>query len=188
MAKKPVSEMEIMFDPKWEAACAGLAIGEEHEVCPDGEWIRYARKLTGINDLFVYHHRKAGSWVLAKWLFPPSKTDTPVALELEAMPLPPDMPGSGRLVGPSLIARCKPVDEMVDQMRARLKNASHHRKKMMDDRAYSRRNAVKYMRSKGMDQAAYQVENGMVGWSAPSESEEQYRDTVSELISLAKAC
>lgn len=184
----PTNEMEITFDPKWEAACAGLAIGEEHEVCPDGEWIRYARKLTGIKDLFVYHHKRAGTWVLAKWLFSPTGTDSPVALELEAMPLPPDMPASGRLVGESLLLRCKPVEEMVDQMKARLKNAADKRRKMMDDRAYSRSNAIKYMRSKGMDQAAHQVENGMVGWTAPSESEEQYRETVSELVSLAKAC
>jgi len=27
-----------------------------------------------------------------------------------------------------------------------------------------------------------------VGWTSPSESEEQYRNTVSELISMAKAC
>ncbi len=183
-----MSQMEITFDPKWEAACAGLAIGEEHEVCPDGEWIRYARKLTGIHDLFVYHHRKADTWVLAKWIYPPSKTDTPVALELESMPMPPDMPASGRLVGEALIARCKPVEETVAAMRERLRKASLHRQQMLDDRKYSRRNAVKYMRSKGMDQAAHQVESGQVGWTAPSESEEQYRNTVSELISMAKAC
>lgn len=183
-----MSEMEITFDPKWEAACAGLAIGEEHEVCPDGEWIRYARKLTGIKDLFVYHHRKAGTWVLAKWIFCPSQTDSPVALELESMSLPPDMPASGRLVGEALLARCKPVEETVDAMREKLRKASMERKAVADDREYSKRNAVKYMRSKGMDQAAYQIENGMVGWSAPSEAEEQYKNTVSELVSLAKAC
>ena len=183
-----MSELEITFDPKWEAACAGLAIGEEHEVCPDGEWIRYARRLTGIKDLFVYHHKRAGTWVLAKWIFCPSQTDSPVALELESMPLPPDMPASGRLGGEALLARCKPVEETVDAMREKLRKAASDRKAMMDDRAYSRKNAARYMRSKGMDQAAAQVEDGSVGWTAPSESEQQYRETVSELVSLAKAC
>jgi hypothetical protein len=182
-----LSEMEITFDPKWEAACAGLAIGEEHEVCPDGEWIRYARRLTGIKDLFVYHHKKAGSWVLAKWLFPPTSTDSPVALELEAMPLPPDMPGSGRLVGDSLISRCKPVDEMVDAMKARLRRASSHRKSMMDERIHSKKNAVKYMRRQGMDHGAHLLEEGMSSWAAPSECENQYNQTVNELMAMAKA-
>lgn len=182
-----MSEIEIVFDPKWEAACAGLAIGEEHEVWPDGEWIRYARKLTGIKDLFVYHHKRAGSWVLAKWLFPPTSTDSPVALELEAMPLPPDMPGSGRLVGESLLARCKPVDEMVESMKERLKRANSHRRAMKDERIESKKGAVKYMRSRGMDEGARALEDGACGWMAPSECTEQYSETVSELMAMAKA-
>lgn len=183
-----MSEIEITFDPKWEAACAGLAIGEEHEVCPDGEWIRYARRMTGIKDLFVYHHRKAKTWVLAKWIFCPSKTDSPVALELESMPLPPDMPGSGRLVGEALLMRCQPVEETVAAMRRKLRKASQHRKQMTEERAYSRRNAAKYLRGKGIDQMAHQIESGAVGWAAPSESETGYQETVSELIAMTKAC
>ncbi len=182
-----MSNMEITFDPKWEAACAGLALGEDHERWPDGEWIHYARRLTGIEDLFVYYHRRAKSWVLAKWLFPPTSTDSPVALELEAMPLPPDMPESGRLVGDSLIARCKPVDEMVESMKARLKKAASPRASMKEERIHSKRNATKYMRSKGLDEAAYRLESGQVGWAAPGECEEQYRETVSELMAMTKA-
>lgn len=182
-----MSEIEIVFDPKWEAACAGLAIGEEHEVWPDGEWIRYARRLTGIKDLFVYHHKRAGSWVLAKWLFPPTSTDSPVALELEAMTLPPDMPGSGRLVGESLLARCKPVDETVAAMRAKLKQANHDRTSAIQERDHSKKGAIKYMRNKGMDHAAARLERGEEAWCAPGETSEQYRNTVSELISMTKA-
>lgn len=182
-----MSDIEITFDPKMEAALAGLAIGEEHEVCPDGEWIRYARRLTGIKDLFVYHHKKANSWVLAKWIFPPTTTDSPVALELEAMPLPPDMPASGRMVGEMLRARCKPVEETVAAMKARLKKAASHRRSIQDERIQSKKNAVKYMKKNGMEQGAYMLEKGAVGWSAPSECQEQYAETVSELMSMTKA-
>lgn len=182
-----MSEIEITYDPKMEATLAGLAIGEEHEVCPDGEWIRYARRLTGIKDLFVYHHKRTGNWILAKWIFPPATTDSPVALELEAMPLPPDMPESGRLVGPGLIARCKPVEETVAAMKERLRKAASHRRSMMDERSESKKSAVKYMRKNGMEHGAHMLDNGAVGWSAPSECREQYSETVSELISMAKA-
>lgn len=182
-----MSEMEITFDPKWEAACAGLAMGEDHERWPDGEWIIYARRLTGIKDLFVYYHRRAKTWVLAKWLFPPTSTDSPVALELESMPFPPDMPESGRLVGDSLIARCRPVDETVAALKEKLKKANSERLSSRDERIHSKRNAVNYMRKKGMDQAAGRLERGEEGWVAPGESNEQYRETVSELMAMTKA-
>ncbi len=182
-----MSEIEIVFDPKWEAACAGLAMSEDHEVCADGEWILYARRLTGIKDLFVYHHKRANSWVLAKWLFHPSQTDSPVALELESMPAHPNDPTSGRLVGEALIARCKPVDEMVESMKERLKRANSHRRAMKDERIESKKGAVKYMRSRGMDEGARALEDGACGWMAPSECTEQYSETVSELMAMAKA-
>jgi hypothetical protein len=182
-----VSEIEIVFDPKWEAACAGLAMSEDHEVCADGEWILYARRLTGIKDLFVYHHKRANSWVLAKWLFHPSQTDSPVALELESMPAHPNDPTSGRLVGEALIARCKPVDEMVESMKERLKRANSHRRAMKDERIESKKGAVKYMRSRGMDEGARALEDGACGWMAPSECTKQYSETVSELMAMAKA-
>jgi hypothetical protein len=182
-----VSEIEIVFDPKWEAACAGLAMSEDHEVCADGEWILYARRLTGIKDLFVYHHKRANSWVLAKWLVHPSQTDSPVALELESMPAHPNDPTSGRLVGEALIARCKPVDEMVESMKERLKRANSHRRAMKDERIESKKGAVKYMRSRGMDEGARALEDGACGWMAPSECTKQYSETVSELMAMAKA-
>jgi hypothetical protein len=180
-------EMEITFDPKWEAACAGLAFNEDHQMWPDGEWIRYARKTTGIKDLFVYHHRRANSWVLAKWLFPPSQTDSPVALELEVMPFPPDMPASGRLVGNALIARCSPVDETVAAIKRKMRTAAQHRRSMQDERAHSKAGAVKYMKQKGMDAAAHMLESGQTAWAAPSECGEKYQETVSELLAMTKA-
>lgn len=179
--------MEITFDPKWEAACAGLAFNEDHQPWPDGEWIRYARKLTGIKDLFVYHHRRANSWVLAKWLFPPSQTDSPVALELEVMALPPDLPASGRLVGDALIARCKPVDETVAAIKRKMRSAAKHRRAVSAEREHSKREAVKYMKQRGMDLAAYKLENGLTAWAAPSECEGKYQETVSELMAMTKA-
>lgn len=179
--------MEITFDPKWEAACAGLAFDEDHQFWPDGEWIRYARRLTGIKDLFVYHHRRANSWVLAKWLFPPSQTDSPVALELEVMPFPPDMPASGRLVGNALMARCRPVDETVAAIRRKMRTAAQHRRSVAAERDQSKKEAVKYMKQHGMDMAAYKLEKGLTAWAAPSECEGKYQETVSELMAMTKA-
>ena len=96
-----MTEIEIVHDPKM--AMGGLTLSEDHELWPDGDWIRYARRLTGIKDLFVYRHRREETWVLCKWLWKPSESTTPTCLELATMNLAPDMAGSGRLVGSALL-------------------------------------------------------------------------------------
>lgn len=177
-------DIEITHDPK--IAIGGLEMGEDHEICQDGEWIRYARRLTGIKDLFVYHHKKVGTWVLCKWLYPPTSTDSPVALELATMSLPPDTAGSGRLVGDALKRRCKPAEEMLEEMRRSARDAARQKVRERDQRAYSRSNAVRYMRTHGMEESAKAVESGAVPWGSTGEQTEAMQETASELVNLAK--
>jgi len=172
-------EIEITFDPKWEAACAGLAMGEDHRVMPDGDWIRFARRVTGIQDLFVYHHQRAGTFVLAKWLFKPD-----VCLELEALDIAPER--GGWKDAEWLKARCSPVDETVKSMRDQMKKAASDRRSMMQDHAYEKRNAVKRLRREGKDMTAYGVENGMQPWVGESMGGESYRRTCETLKNIAK--
>lgn len=177
-------QIEIMHDPK--VAVGGLTIGEDHELCPDGEWIRYARRLTGIRDLFVYHHKREGTWVLCKWLYPPTSTDSPVALELMAMPLPPDMPGSGRLVGVALKNRVRPAEEMLDEMRRSSRDALREKESQREQKEYSRKNAARYMRTHGMEESARALETGTMPWGSTGQTSEAMQETVSELVSLAR--
>jgi hypothetical protein len=181
-----MTDIEIIFDHKWEASGAGLVMNENHEVCPDGEWIRYARRLTGIKDLFVYHHKLEGTWVLCKWLYKPSETDSPVALELATMPLPPDMPGSGRLVGDALKYRLRPAEDMVEEMKRNARDAASHKETMRQERIGTKQQAVKYMKGHGMERGAQMLEDGACGWMAPSESRPEYQEMVTELVSMAK--
>jgi hypothetical protein len=179
-----MSEIEITYDPKMNIG--GLGLGEEHEIWPDGDWIRYARKLTGIKDLFVYRHKLAGTWVLCKWLYPPTSTDSPVALELATMSLPPDTAGSGRLVGDALKRRCRPAEDMLEEMRRIARDSAQEKVHQRDQRAYSRNNAVRYMRTHGMEESAKAIESGAVPWGSTGEQTEAMQETTSELMSLAK--
>lgn len=180
-----MTDIEIVFDHKWEAAGGGLALGEDHEVCADGNWIRYARRLTGIHDLFVYRHKRENTWVLSKWLYPPSKTDSPVALELATMPLPPDMPGSGRLVGDALLRRCKPAEEMLEEMRRSAREAKRAKAHEVEQKDYSRKNAVRYMRTHGLEEGAQALETGETPWGSTG-SGSALEETATELVNLAK--
>ena len=179
-----MTDIEIVYDPK--VAMGGLELGEDHELWPDGDWIRYARRLTGIQDLFVYRHRREGTWVLAKWLYKPSECTTPTCLELTSMTLPPDMPGSGRLSGQALLRRCKPAEEMVEEMRRDMREAAQKKAYDQEQKACSRQNAVRYMRTHGMEESANALESGEVAWGSTGEQSETMTETVTELVNMAK--
>lgn len=175
-----MSTIEIVFDPKWEAACAGLAMGEDHEVLPDGDWIRFARRVTGIPDLFMYHHRKTGSFVFAKWLFKPD-----VCMELEVFDRPPDR--GGWMDAKQLKARCVPVYETQKAIADNMRKASDERKSMMENHRHEKAAAVKSMKRRGRDREAYMVENGYTPWVGEAKGGESYRQTCEMLKNLAKA-
>lgn len=174
-----MTEIEITFDPKYEAACAGLAMYGEHEIMPDGDWIRFARRVTGIPELFVYFHRRTENFVLAKWLFKPD-----VCLELESFPVAPDR--GGWMSAEELKARCKPVDDTVRAMKDKMRQASSERKTMMDDHAYEKRAAVKRLKNRGYDRTAHGIETGAQPWVGESKGGESYRKTCEMLKNIAK--
>jgi hypothetical protein len=175
-----MTEIEITFDPKYEAACAGLAMYGDHEIMPDGDWIRFARRVTGIPELFVYFHRRTGNFVLAKWLFKPD-----VCLELETFPIAPDR--GGWMSAEELKARCKPVDDTVRAVKDKMRQASSERKSAMDDDATQRAEAVKMLRRKGNEREAYKIENGMTPWVGARKGGESYARTCETLRQMAKA-
>jgi hypothetical protein len=175
-----MSEIEIVFDPKWEAACAGLAMDQDHELMPDGDWIRFARRVTGIPDLFMYRHRRTEKFVLAKWLFKPD-----VCLELEVFDVAPDR--GGWMSAEQLKARCVPVHETQKAIADNMRKASSDRKSMMQDHSHEKAQAIKSMRRRGQDREAYMVENGYTPWVGESKGGESYRQTCEMLKNLAKA-
>jgi hypothetical protein len=174
-----MTEIEITFDPKYEAACAGLAMDQDHEVLPDSDWIRFARRVTGIPELFVYFHRRTENFVLAKWLFKPD-----VCLELESFAVAPD-PG-GWMSADELKARCKPVDDTVRAIKDKMRQASSERRTMMDDHAHEKRATVKRLKNRGHDRAAHGIETGAQPWVGEAKGGESYRKTCEMLKNIAK--
>lgn len=60
--------MELTYDPVTDAVDSGLLMDWRHYVLPDGEFVRWIRKVSGHDDLFIYWHRVTGRFVLAQWL------------------------------------------------------------------------------------------------------------------------
>lgn len=172
-------DIEVTFDPKEEAVMQGLLLGEDHEVMPDGVWIRHARAVTRIPDLFMYYHRKTKNYVLCKWVY-----GREACIELEAFPLPPDQ--GGWMPDDELISRCRPLDETVDAMKRKMREAASQRASMMADDAEQKKQAIKSLKRRGMDEAAFRLQEGMDPWVGAAKGGETYRQTCEQIRNLAK--
>ena len=73
MSGSSAMKIEIMFDPVYHAAESHLCLNENHEILPDGEFIHWAKRFSGIDDIFQYRHKVTGNFVLAKWVYHPEK-------------------------------------------------------------------------------------------------------------------
>ncbi len=147
-----MTEIEIMFDPRAHAAGMGLTLGEDHEILPDSEWILWARRFSGIEDLFVYHHKVAGTFVLAKWLYHPERDGVGIVMELEAFPTPPNWhPPTQQW----LRDRLQPADFMAERMRNGIRDRVKAKQKMERDNIEEKHRIADWMeRSTGDANAA----------------------------------
>jgi hypothetical protein len=129
---------------------------ERFELVPPCPWLSALKQKTGMDDLFVYRHRKTGKFGLAQWSIKPKVFGQGMAVATELCIFsgppgqnPPDLPEMEWLLW-----RCKPEAEMIDEMkRNRLKKYSDKqsalldRKTMLDD-------MEKVLRTRGLDEAA----------------------------------
>ena len=177
------TEIEMVYDPREDLAGMCIEVCGRHEILPDGEWIRYARRLTGIHDLFVYRHREEGTFVLSKWTWSPAETDRPLALEIHVMARHPDQPGSGRPVGDRLLSLVRPADEVHAEMRRASKDAADARRAQRLERHETRMESARSLRRMGMEMEASALEADPHAWVSPREAQ----STAATLEGLAKA-
>lgn len=64
-------DIEVGLSVEDMAAAEGLFIDpSRHQVLPDGDYIKGARRHTRMDCLFIYKHRETGAFVLAGWTIP----------------------------------------------------------------------------------------------------------------------
>ena len=140
-------DFEIIYDPTEAAVGSGQAMGPEHEILEDGEWIKFIKRVTGRDDLFVYHHAFTGKFVFAGWVYRPGEIGVPVCTELDTMDLPPDR--GGWLSTEYVKARVRPIKEQIKTIRGRIKEAEAAKKALRSDDLEQRNQVVEYYRKKG---------------------------------------
>lgn len=165
------ASIEILHDPRLARLANGLRMDERHEVLPDGEWIRAVRRHVGMDDLFVYHHRETGAFVLCQWL----SHEPRFCQELETMPAPPDR--GGWIPMKILELRCKPASYHHDIIRRQILRSRSQRKAARRDSLEQRNEASRWLHRQGKDAAAAMLQQGdFVGEAEGGERLEAMKD------------
>lgn len=154
---------------------------ERFELVPPCPWLETLQRKTGLDNLFVYRHRKTGKFGLAQWSVKPKTFGQGIAAATEICLFsappgqnPPDLPDMEWLLW-----RCKPEDQMVDEMRLKRLQAVSARQSELLDRKTVMDDMEKLLRKKGLDEAADKLSLEDV----PSEGQEL--DEMRELLRWA---
>jgi hypothetical protein len=169
--------IEIVHDPIEEAVESGLLMDKRHEVLPDGEWIRAARKWTGRENLFVYHHALTGGFVLAEWIY----KDPRVCVELEVMGAPPDR--GGWFDQQFMLARCQPLKAQIAGIKKTMQTASAQKEAARLEQAGKKKEVVEHYRRRGMPEVAASV--GASPYQSEGEAYEKTCERLNRMVKLA---
>ena len=151
---KEETRIKIVFDPIAHACGYGIHLGENHEVLPDGDWILWCKRISGIDDIFLYRHKESENFVLAKWIYNPEKDGVGVLMELEVFESPPNW----RPPDPQMIRRrLTPSADMVDNMKKGIRDRHKAKYQTLSDDQERKQEVAGWLDRKGNSTAAAMV-------------------------------
>ena len=178
--------IEILYDPKQEAAENYLSMDERHELLPDGEWIRAVRRATKRDRLFVYHHSGTGNFVLAEWVYDDSD-GIRVCIELGTMPHPPDLYREGRPTLDHLRWRCCMAEDMIENMHQKMRGLRNRELADREEGKLEKSDAINRLNHMGMFDAAHRMEIGQDRYIPEAMGGESFQAAKDELQSMAQS-
>lgn len=158
-------DIEMIFDPIEVARMDGLCLDENHHICPESQWLRTVKRVTGRDDIFVYYHKQTKNFVLAQWIYTPEKDGIAICTELEVMGKAPDR--GGWLPIEYMKKRCSASSEMAKELRNRIKEDKYRKQAEKEELLHKRTSAVNYLKRQGKDAAAAALETSK--YTKPSE-------------------
>ena len=153
-----IPKIEIVHEAVELEILGGLLMDERHHRIPDGEFVRWLNRILGRDDFFVYHHLEHGSFVLAQMRW----KDPRVCVELDAelFDRPPDQMMDSIEREEFWKMRYCSIAESKKRMRKMLQEKRYEEKQARHESALSRRDVSKWLKRKGMDLEADQMERG----------------------------
>lgn len=146
--------IEMIHDPRAHAMEVHLVMDDRHEVQPDGEWIRWARRVVGRDDLFVYRHKELGTYMLANWLF----REPDVCNEIHKLPGHPDR--GGHFDRKLLKAICRPFDELAREIAAGIRERRRKEAEIKAESRQEQREVANHYRVRGQESIAAGIMSG----------------------------
>jgi len=172
-------KIEIMFDPVCHAAESHLCLNENHEILPDGEFIHWAKRFSGIDDIFQYRHKVTGNFVLAKWIYHPEKDGIGIAMELEAFEQPLDWrPPTQEWVR----NRIKPSQDIARAIKQGIRDRAKAKYQADRDQIEEKHRVADWMKSQGNEESAHMIRQRK--WSANDDPE--FGEFRKDLLNSAK--
>jgi hypothetical protein len=167
---------QILFDPK-EHREGLLEMGERHERLPDGDWIRTVRRALKDDTLFLYYHKETGNFVLA------SQVEEGVCQELIVYPHHPGREFHPKATLEYLHHRMRPFQEHLEGMQRDIRARRYHEKQLVAERSDDRHTAARFLRRRGLDQAAKQIRDGYVPFVGKTEGGDRLAEFTDKLKS-----
>lgn len=171
-------DIEMIHDPRAHAAEVHLVMDERHEVLPDGEWIRWARRIVGRDDLFVYRHRELGTYMLCNWLF----REPDICNEVHKLPGHPDR--GGHFSEKLLKAICRPFDELAREIAQDIRERKQQELQLKAESRGEQREVAEHYRVRGKEDIAAGIMSG--GYVGEREGGESLAEMKAELTKAAK--
>jgi len=175
--------IEMIYDPIEVAVGTGLLMDERHEICPESDYLRAVKRVTGRDDLFVYRHKEIGSFVLAQWVYTEEEHGFRVCIELETMPKAPDRGGWVDLEYIKMRCSQESADNNMRAMKNRMKNAKAAKEQARLDALEQRTDSANYQRRKGNRDIAASIESGPYVGDSQSEGMDELKDMLTHAAS-----
>lgn len=147
-------DIEMIHDPRAHAMEVHLVRGWDHEILPDGEWIRWARRVVGRDDLLVYRHRGLGTYMLCNKLF----EEPDVLNEIHKLPGHPDR--GGHFERKLLKAICRPFDELMREIAAGMRARNLEQRRLKNESIAEQKETASHYRARGREDIAAGIMSG----------------------------
>lgn len=186
----PVRTDDVVLTRDEIAAAASMetiVIPSMFEVLGDYPWLSWLRRQTGNPRLFAMRAVRAGTFVLAVWVYAPWESSLPIATELESFESPPTSLWPQDLLHPQvLVARLQPWRDHYAELRAK------YEQKMRDEESIrlatlDERNSVsRFLRHQGLDHEALLLESGRTDWDGSQRNPDAIAEMTEMISEIAR--
>ena len=146
-----MTDIEIIFDPVGHASTVGMTVNENVEILPDSDWVMWARRFSGVKDLFVYRHKITQKFVLSKWIYDPKEDGVGIIMELEAFDYPPNwFPPSQDWVRD----RMRPSQEISEGMKRGMRDTARSQYRAKREQIEEKHQVADWVKKQGNEEAS----------------------------------